>query len=158
MLFTKLYIFYTYKKFYIYIYTTFLNSSSHQTLSKNQKEESEKMVDILGNVSLTLQSIVTWLMTIVLVLLAAVTMIGFLMFIGSRKFNKYMFAGFVLFTVCTIVFTRVFGYRMEIFNASMSEIGTYTLWYLWFLFNGQPTQAPPEDGSSLVLLLNMLPL
>ncbi len=116
------------------------------------------MVDVLGNVTLTLQAVATWFMTIVLVLLAAVTMIGFLMFIGNRQFNKYMFAGFVLFTVCMIVFTKIFGYRMEIFNTSVSQIGMYTLWYLWFLFNGQPTQPPPEDGSSLLLLFTMIHL
>ena len=116
------------------------------------------MVDVLGNLTLTLQTVATWFMTIVLVLLLAVTLIGFLMFIGNRQFNKYMFAGFVLFIVCTIVFTKVFGYRMEFFNMSVSQIGLYTLWYLWFLFNGIPTQAPPEDGSSLMLLFTMLPL
>lgn len=102
-----------------------------------------------------LQSVATWLMTLVLVLSAAVTIVGFLLFISNRQFNKAMFYGFVLFTVCTIIFTKIFGYRMEFFNASVSQIGMYTFWYLWFLFNGVPTQPPPDAGSSAVMLLSI---
>jgi len=109
----------------------------------------------LDDFNFMIQSAVTWLMTIVLVVCGAITIIGFLIFLSNRKFNKYMFGGFVLFIVCTLIFTRVFGYRMEFFNASVTQIGIYTFWYLWFLFNGVPTQAPPDSGSSVLMLVTI---
>jgi hypothetical protein len=111
------------------------------------------MTDYFANLNLALQSVATWLMTIVLVLLAGVTIIGFLLFISNRKFNRYMFVGFILFIVCSLIFTKIFGYRMEFFNASVSQISLYAVWYLWFLFSGVPTQPPPEGGSMLLVLM-----
>jgi len=103
-----------------------------------------------------LQSIVTWLMTVVLILLAGVTIIGFLMFIGNRQLNKYMFSGFILFIICTLIFTKIFGYRMEFFGGAVGQIGFYSFWYLWFLSNGIPAQTPPDVGESICALLKLL--
>ena len=111
------------------------------------------MTDYFGNVQLMLQNLVTFLMTLVLILLAAVTIIGFILFFINRfKFNKYMFVGFVLFTICSIVFTRVFGYRMEFFQSGMSQIMMYALWYI-FWFDKPGTPPPPEDGGQFLCLL-----
>ena len=116
------------------------------------------MVDYFADFNFMLQNIVTWMMTLVLVFLAFATIVGFLMFIANRRFNKYMFIGFVLFLVCMLIFTKVFGYRMEFYDASMNQIMIYTLWYLMFFFKGAPTQPPPDSESSIFTLLTLFSL
>ena len=114
------------------------------------------MVQFVQDLNLALQSVVTWLMTLVLIVCAAVMIIGFLKFIMDRRLNKMMFYGFVLFTVCTLLFTKIFGYRMEFFSGAVSQIGMYALWYLFFLNNGIPVQPPPDVGESAYIILNFI--
>lgn len=116
------------------------------------------MADFLSNLNFALQSIVTWLMTVVLLLLAFVTIFGFLKFIMDRRINKYMFCGFVLFIVCMLIFTKIFGYRMEIFNASINQIMLYALWYWFFYIHGIPAQPPPNSNILICSLIISLPL
>ena len=114
------------------------------------------MVQFVQDLNLALQSAVTWLMTLVLVVCAAVMIIGFLKFMMDRRLNKMMFYGFVLFTVCTLLFTKIFGYRMEFFSGAVSQIGMYALWYLFFLNSGVPAQPPPDTGGSVCIMINII--
>lgn len=89
------------------------------------------MTDFIGDLSFKFQYFVTWLMTLVLVILAAITLIGILLFAARRKLNKYMFVGFVLFIVCRLIFTKFFGYQMEIFRVNWA-----TIWVLYSVYTG----------------------
>ncbi|MFX0141006.1 MAG: hypothetical protein ACFFDN_45625 [Candidatus Hodarchaeota archaeon] len=90
------------------------------------------MSNMLEDLGMTIRTAATSIMTLTLVLTALVTIIGVLMFVMKRRLNKWMFIGFILFTTCSILFTKLFNYSMGDFDASMSQIFSFAIWYIVF--------------------------
>lgn len=83
------------------------------------------MTDIFTYIPYALQCIITWLMTAVLAILATVTLIGFFKFIMDRRLNKYLIGGFILFIICSVIFSRIFGLRTDV---------VYVIWYFYLIW------------------------